>query len=181
MAGGQRENQSWAESQRHAAGRASGRARVNQLGRALARVEIRRAQTEQSKAKRAAQGQGEYDQQVQFPFHGNATADWSFVDKQVKLRMPFISAKQQRPVPFETPHFTYGVVLDNPPKDMLIVVVTVVQWTVNRRGWTTGATVRVAAQAPNAGKLAFSGTVHLTFSGYSAYAENQNTQPQGSL
>ncbi len=158
--------------------RASGRASVGQIGRAMARIEMRAAQAQLKAAKRAAQQQGEYDQQVQFPINGNATADWSFVDKQVKFRMPFISAKQQRPVPFDTPHFTYGVVFDNPPKDMLVVVVAVVQWTVTRRGWTTGATVRVAAQAPNAGKIPFSGTVHLTFSGYSAYAEN--THPQGS-
>lgn len=155
-----------------------GRATVGQLDRSLARIAMRTAASAKEKTRRQAQGQGEYDQQVQFPINGNATADWPFVDKQVKFRLPFISAKQQRAVPFDTPHFTWGMVFDNPPTDMLICTVSVVQWAIDRRGWITGATVRVAAQAPNAGKLAFSGTVHLTFSGYSAYAEN--TQPQGS-
>lgn len=121
---------------------------------------------------------GEWEQQVHVPFNGSAGNEWGFADQTVNWEMPFLYAPAQRRVPFETPHFTYGVELLNAAADLVHFGAHVIAWNINDSGWYIGATVRLAAVAPNATTVAvlFSAIAHLSFQGYASYAEGDEYQ-----
>lgn len=117
---------------------------------------------------------GEWEQQVQVALSGVATASWGFTDAQVAWELPFMYAPLQRMVPFETPHFTPGIEI-NQASDLLIVHAHVTNWKVNEYGWVVGASVRFAVYAPNAsGPMNYQATAHLRFQGYAGAAEGDD-------
>lgn len=115
---------------------------------------------------------GEYEQQVHVPFSGAAGSLWGFADQAVNWEMPFVYAPAQRRVPFETPHFTYGIELLNPGSSLVHFGAHVVAWNITDAGWYIGATVRLCVVSPDATvQVPYSAIAHLSFQGYAAYAE----------
>lgn len=122
--------------------------------------------------------QGEFEQQVQLQFSGTAGNDWGFVDTPVMFEYPFLAAKAQRLVPFDTPHFTKGFELTNASDTLVHIDAQIVKWNINESGWIIGATVRLYATAPSmaAAPQPFQGIAHLRFQGYATYAEGDEYQ-----
>lgn len=120
---------------------------------------------------------GEYEQQVHVPLTGQAVAAWASVDKQINWQMPFLYAPMQRLVPFEVPHFTYGIVFSIPPPQLVLLDAHVVSWTIVEEGWITGATMRFGVSAPGAASpVPYGATANLSFQGYCTLAEGDEFQ-----
>ncbi len=122
---------------------------------------------------------GEYEQQIHQPMAGNAAAAHGFVDATVYWEMPFLYAPAQRRVPFETPHFVFGVEHLQSTGVLVLVDAHVIGWVVSPEGWYTGAKVRLSAVAPTLGSGAlepFSAIVHMSFQGYASFAEGAEFQ-----
>lgn len=124
---------------------------------------------------------GEYMQQVQFPFYGHTVNQgWVFSDKEVTWELPFLWAPAQRQVPFEKPHFWYGVEHTLKPQTIVVVTVSVIEWGVTPENWLVGCVVRCAAQAPavdiSHGDVVtnFATNIHLTFQGYGTNTEGDD-------
>lgn len=112
---------------------------------------------------------GEYDQQVQVPFSGVASAGWGYTDTAVSWEHPFIYSPLQRNVPFETPHVTHHLEFTGKAESdgLVIGLAHVIGWNQTDSGWYIGATVRIAICAPNASaNVPYEGVVHLTFEGF---------------
>lgn len=142
---------------------------------------------------------GEHFQQLHVDLSGLATATWGFSDEDVSFELPFLYAPAQRMVPFEVPHYTFGVEHKVTPSDLVLIDAHVLSWHVTEERWIVGAKVRFAVCAPNfssAPPLAsvtwepervgarvgavdltqgvpFNATAHLTFQGYATYAEGE--------
>jgi hypothetical protein len=117
---------------------------------------------------------GEYEQQIQVPLAGNAGSSYSYSDKPVQWAWPFVYAPLQRRVPFQTPHFTYGIEITAGSGNLVAIHAQVIDWTVTDQGWYVGATIRFASYAPSAPSSTvypFSAVAHLRFSGYASMAE----------
>lgn len=139
---------------------------------------------------------GEHVQQIHVDLSGVAASDWGFADKDVNFLMPFVYAPAQRQVPFEVPHFTYGIEFKVPPAGIVAITAHVLSWRQTPEGWITGAKVRFIAMAPGSqpvantvtkpregapiragatsgGGVSFTATAHLSFEGYATYAEGE--------
>jgi hypothetical protein len=115
---------------------------------------------------------GEWHQQVHVSFAGVATSVWGYIDAPVVFDIPLMDAQSQRLVPFLTPHFTYGIEFTQTGGDLTVVHAQVVAWTVNEFGWTCGATVRFAVQAPlTEATVNYAAIAHLNFQGYGCIPE----------
>lgn len=169
---------------------------TGQLEKSLAALTIGIASDRQQREQALADAHtGEHIQQVQVDLSGQLTSSWGYADKDVAFLMPFLSARSQRQVPFEVPHFSYGVEFVTQPSDLVVITAHVLSWRRSPENWITGARVRFAAVAPNAqpappspslraevrvgtssGSVSFNATAHLTFEGYATYAEGEEFQ-----
>jgi hypothetical protein len=175
---------------------------TGQLEKSLASLTIAIKQGELERNAALADGHmGEHTQQIHVPVSGIATSTWATREQNVNFLMPFLYAPLQRQVPFEVPHFHYGVEFKAPPSDLVLVVAHVLSWTRTEENWIVGAKMQFAAQAPNfvqqvintvtkpephrggvvrAGEtqsslpgIPFNATVHLSFQGWATYAEGE--------
>src|ERR1700752_927726 len=143
------------------------------LERSLANMRIGVAASIKGRASRLRDTyQGEYENQVHVPMSGNAPTTWGFGDKTVIFNMPMFGARTQRMVPFEQPHFTYGIEFEQSGGTLVVIHAAVMGWTINESGWYTGATVRFGVIAPIAGAT-YKAIAHLSFQGYGCIPEQQ--------
>jgi hypothetical protein len=116
---------------------------------------------------------GEYEQQVQLKFSGTAGNEWGYVDADIYFQNPFLYAPAQRMVPFDRPHFSKGFELLNAGPTLVHLDAQVTDWHINESSFIVGAKVRIYATAPSmtTAPQPFSAIAHLTFQGFSTYAE----------
>jgi len=154
-------------------------AQPGQLERALTNLTVGLVQGQQLRERILRDGyQGEYEQQVQLQFAGAAGNMAGFTDADITFELPFLYAPAQRHVPFETPHFTYGIELLNAGDTLVQLAAHVTAWNINDSNWVVGATVRLTAVAPlvTTEAVAFAAIAHLRFQGYASYAEGDEYQ-----
>lgn len=148
---------------------------TGQLEKSLAALTI--AMHEGLRERQAAKADahtGEHVQQIHVPLSGSLAAAWGYSDRDVNFLLPFLYAPSQRQVPFDVPHFTYGVEFVTPPSDLVLVQAHVLSWRKSEESWITGARVRFTACAPNASAhIPFNAMAHLSFEGYATYAEGE--------
>jgi hypothetical protein len=114
-------------------------------------------------------GLSELMQQFQYEFEGTAGTLWGFANKTIQFEFPFYYAPGQRDPDFAFPQFWFGAEASPP----VAVSATVTNWLTDEdNGAVVGATVAVGV-CGNAAAAAYSGTVHLTFQGLSALAEDE--------
>lgn len=154
------------------------RPQPGQLERALARMTIGVEQARESRTRQRVDGGAhEMEQQIRIPVSGNAGNGYAFVQVEVGFLHPFLWMPLQRPAPFSTPHFSYGVDYEN--SEELVVHAGVLRWAIDDSSHVTGATVQIAVAAPNyegaEDKMPpFKIMLHLTFQGYGAeYQEGE--------
>jgi hypothetical protein len=139
-----------------------------QLDRSLLEwtIEMRRGERDRADALRSTR-QGERDQQVQWPFSGQATDAWGFADFPVGWEHPIVYSPLQRDPQFLTPHVTDHIEFTGTPAGLVLAKAHVIGWRKSPQGWFIGATVRLATCAPGAvGTVAYAGILHLIFQGY---------------
>lgn len=117
----------------------------------------------------------EVEQQVRVPLSGEAGSGWGTTDKTVGFVLPFVYAPDQRGVPFETPHFSYGVEMGVGTIVPIVIHAHVLHWIQNDSSWITGARMRFMAQAAGEEVIKFSAMAHLTFQGWAAESEEGAT------
>lgn len=147
---------------------------AGQLERSLAALTISVAHGSRQRQKALDDSRtSEYEQQIRIPLSGQAGVEWVSTEKQFTWEQPFLYAPLQRKVPFSTPQFTSGIEFSS--KNGLVVVhAHLVAWTITEENWVIGATIEFAAGAPNAAPdtvVSWSAIAHLSFEGYSTYAE----------
>jgi hypothetical protein len=151
-----------------------------QLERALASLTVGVAQGEQERRRALYDtATGEYEQQVQVPLSGTAAAAWAYTDQPVNWEMPFLYAPLQRRVPFQTPHFTYGIEHTVGTNELVVIHAMVTVWTISPQGWCVGATIRFAVAAPALDPTLttpYAAVAHLRFQGYATMAEGDDFQ-----
>lgn len=123
---------------------------VGTLDRALADIVIGAQQEMKARERSLSDTKlGEFTQQVHVPLSGELfDAYWHWVDHKINWLMPFLWAPLQRQIPFQHPHFSYGVEWLSPPSTLIEVHAQVISWTTNNMGWDVGATIRFMVQAP---------------------------------
>lgn len=122
---------------------------------------------------------GEWVQQVHVPLTGVLGTGFGSADAAVTFDVPFLYAADQRQVPFEVPHFSYGVEFTSPVVGAVVVTAHVMQWLHSEQGWVIGAMIRYCVSQPNPVVVAgvpqppqpYSAVAHLTFEGYASPAE----------
>jgi hypothetical protein len=148
--------------------RRSGGRPAGQLGRALVDLTIgmRNGERDRADALRSTRS-GEYDQQVQERFSGEAQDAWGFADIPVTWEHPFVYSPLQRDPQFLTPHVTDHIEFTSTQAGLVLAKAHVIGWRKSPQGWFIGATVRLATCAPGAvGMVAYAGILHLIFQGY---------------
>lgn len=112
---------------------------------------------------KAVDGLQEIEEQYQLPFVGRAEEFATWSETEIEFQNYFVDATGQRDSPFDRPHFTFGAKLDT--SYPVAVNVVVMEWRVNARNETTGATVAVGISATDLA-VKVRGHAHLTFQGY---------------
>lgn len=153
---------------------------ANQLDRSLAELTISLTRAREERAAALRDGHtGEWVQQVQVPLSGLLGTGWGSADAPVTFDVPFLYAADQRAVPFQTPHFSYGVEFTSTPVGPVVATASVLQWLRSDEGWIVGAMIRYCISQPNPVTIGgvpqppqpYSATAHLTFEGYASPAE----------
>jgi hypothetical protein len=144
---------------------------------------------ERRRAMLDADALNEIDHQFQLPISGVATSTMAWVTKTVEFDVEFVFAPEQRDSALTMPHFTYGAVaraeVDTTieganPSGALAISAVVLDWvTDTRRNVITGAQVAVGVMFSGNTTPQFHGTVHLTFQGFGALAENDEVLDVG--
>lgn len=146
-----------------------------QLERSLAALTIGHSQDQKARKDQLSYSSArEVEQQVRVPISGTAGNGWGLVDVPVGFKFPFLYAPIQRPVPYGTPHFSYGVEMGTGTNTLIVVHAQILTWNTTDSGWIIGATVRLQASAPQVtvdANVNFSATAHLRFQGYAAESE----------
>lgn len=114
-------------------------------------------------------------QQVQIPVSGLAWREPVWTKISVAWPYPFLNRidRKRTDSDLQNPHFAYGCELQSDAN--VIVMAQVRDWTEDAdTGWVVGAEVRICAWCPQARKKhAWSGVVHMSFTGYGAPSEDE--------
>lgn len=131
--------------------------------------------TEKRRARQAELGLGESFQQFQVPISGTAGTLPAFTNVSVDFDYPFHYAPGQRDSDLEVPHAGFGAEAD----EQIMFGATVIAWVIDDgNGAYTGATVAISAMAAD-DDTSFTGSVHLTFQGFSAPDDTTDLTVEG--
>lgn len=122
----------------------------------------------------------EMAQQVHVPLTGKAGPKVVITEQDVRWSYPFLMnvAQRQMDSTLTTPHFTPGFELRS--AGHVILGAYIRSWTEDEAKLIIGARVRFSAWAPGAPKLvSYDAVAHLTFMGFAAPAEDDDTNDSG--
>lgn len=118
----------------------------------------------------------EMAQQVHVDVKGKVGSRYVSTETIVRWPYPFLMnvSQSQNDSTLETPHFNHGVELKT--DDHVMVDAYVIGWIEDDAKLYVGAKVRIVVWAPQAAKLVnYDASVHLTFMGYAAPTEDDDT------
>lgn len=148
---------------------------VGGLERALVGMTIGVEQHRQKRHKQLHYTAGrEMEQQMRVPLSGTVGNGWGFIDRGVGFLLPFIWLPAQRPVPFKTPHFSFGIEHEAGINVLVLIHAAVIHWNIDKSSRVRGAKIRYASSAPMLAEgetKNFSATAHLTFQGWACETE----------
>jgi hypothetical protein len=109
---------------------------------------------------------GEIDQQYQVTIAGEAGPQVVWNELVVAFDAPFIDGREDRNAPFQYPMFTYGTVVLQGSR--LVVVCNVIKWNV-LEDYVRGCTLEIGVFRPQGGGVGdYRGELHLNFEGWGA-------------
>jgi hypothetical protein len=117
-------------------------------------------------AARETDGIGEIDQQFQLTIAGKAGPKAIWETTEVPFDAPFIDGSEDRNAPFLYPLFTFGSVVTQGSK--LVIVCNVTAWHTDE-DYVNGCTIEIGIFRPAGGGIGdFAGELHLNFQGWGA-------------
>jgi hypothetical protein len=124
---------------------------------------------------RELEGLREYEDQFKIGVSGRGEEFPAWTEAHLKFNIDFVDATGQRDAPFDRPHFTYGVYIEEGGPVGLIACIT--RWDINGRNETTGCMIAVGAVATDYART-FRGELHARFQGYGAPTEQYGDPTQ---
>jgi hypothetical protein len=129
----------------------------------------------QRQRQRDLEGLLEYEDQFKIGVSGRGEEFPEWTSVRLKFNINFVDATAQRDMPYDRPHFTYGVFIERGGPVGLMACVT--EWWTNNRNETLGCTLAIGAVATDVART-FQGELHARFQGYGAPVEQYGDPTQ---
>lgn len=123
---------------------------------------------DQRKLQRTLEGLEEREEQFKIAVAGLGSEFPSWSEVHLTFGVEFIDGSGQRNSPFDKPHFTYGVEIEQGGPIGLVACIT--RWDVGKSNQTIGCMLSIGAVATDRNRK-FRGSLHARFQGYGAPAE----------
>lgn len=150
------------------------RSKPGDVQRVLQGITIGVVQEQHRRAESAAElGLREIEGQFQFDISGQAGTTIAWDESDCSFDYPFYYAPGMRDSDLETPHMTYGAIIESATP--VAVVACVREWKQDPTDDSyIGATVAIGVFSPGAeAAIEYGGAVHVSFQGYGALLEDE--------
>jgi hypothetical protein len=149
---------------------------TGRLDRSIQALTLGRVRGEsEAKRQRQLEGLAEREDQFSIAVTGRGEEFPAWTETHINFNVTFVDATGQRDVPFDRPHFTYGVYIEDGGPVGLLACVT--RWDVNTRNEVTGCMLSIGAVATDYART-FRGELHARFQGYGAPVEAYGDETQ---